>query len=194
MRAFPSRAEAFERETVRHPIAKPLTFDEAYATSARSVWRARARLGVPEEHLADATQDVFLVVLRQLDRFEGRSSLNTWLFGIALRVASDYRRRLRKVAKTEPLPETLQDERGDDPFECAVRSEAVATLYRLLDELSEEQRAVFVFVELEELSVREAAEAVGANLHTVVSRLKTARQKFESALLRHYARSKGERP
>src|SRR5262245_49604919 len=42
-----------------------LDFDSVYAEHAGFVWRALSRLGVPPEHLADATQDVFVVVLRR---------------------------------------------------------------------------------------------------------------------------------
>jgi RNA polymerase sigma-70 factor (ECF subfamily) len=66
-----------------------------------------------------------------------------------------------------------------------VRSEAVSTLYKLLDELTPDQRAIFVLVELEEMNVPEAAAATGANVHTATSRLKAARQRFEAALRRH---------
>ena len=56
------------------------------------VWRNLRRLGVPDAALDDATQDVFVVVFRQWEGFEGRSSVQTWLFGIVLRVARDHRK------------------------------------------------------------------------------------------------------
>ena len=51
------------------------------------MWRALQRHGVPERELADACQEVFLVVHRREAIFEGRSSVRSWLYGIALRVA-----------------------------------------------------------------------------------------------------------
>lgn len=170
------------------PKVNGLVFDAVYREKAAFVWRSLRRMGVPEAHLGDATQDVFVVVHRGLAAFEGRSSLDTWLFGIVLRVASQWRRSAKR-RPTEPLSETLTDERAGTPFELTARSEATSTLHRLLDELTPEQRAVFVLVELEQMSVPEAAEAVGANLHTVTSRLKTARRKFEAGLRRHRART-----
>jgi RNA polymerase sigma-70 factor (ECF subfamily) len=167
---------------------KGLVFDAVYRENAAFVWRSLRRMGVSEAQLGDATQDVFVVVHRGLAAFEGRSSLHTWLFGIVLRVASQWRRSARRRS-TEPLPETLADDVAKTPFELAARSEASETLYRLLEELSPEQRAVFVLVELEQMSVPEAAEAVGANFHTVTSRLKVARRKFEAGLRRHRART-----
>jgi RNA polymerase sigma-70 factor (ECF subfamily) len=170
-----------------------LDFEAVYAEHAQFVWRSLARLGVPPEQIADGVQDVFVVVHRRLSDFEGRSSLRTWVFGIALRVASDLSRRARRHP-SEPLAETLPDPRGEAPFESAARSEAVNTLHRLLDELSPEQRAVFVLIELEQMSVPEAAVALAANIHTVTSRLKVARQKFEAALRRHRASEQRSQP
>jgi len=174
-------AGAFTEQT-----APALEFDSVYREQARFVWRSLARLGVTPEHLPDAMQDVFIVVHRKLGSFEGRSSVRTWLFGIAMRVASDWARRARRHP-SEQLLDTLQDSRENAPFEGAARSEAVTLLHRMLDELSPEQRAVFVLVELEQMSVAEAASAVSANIHTVTSRLKVARQRFEIALRRHRA-------
>ncbi|MGC4087790.1 MAG: sigma-70 family RNA polymerase sigma factor [Polyangiaceae bacterium] len=173
--------------------APALDFDSVYREQARFVWRSLSRLGVAAEHLPDALQDVFIVVHRKLGGFEGRSSVRTWLFGIAMRVASDWARRQRRHP-SEPLLDTLRDSRDDAPFERAARSEALTTLHRMLDELTPDQRAVFVLVELEQMSVAEAASAVSSNVHTVTSRLKVARQRFEAALRRHRALDKGAAP
>ena len=75
------------------------------------------------------------------------------------------------------------------PFEQAAQSEAAELLHRLLDHLSTDQRAVFVLVEMEGLSVPEAASVIGANLHTVTSRLRKARRVFETDLRRHMTRN-----
>ena len=143
-------------------------------------------LGVPLAALSTEPAGIAARIRARLASFEGHSSMRTWLFGIAMRVASDWARRIRRHP-SEPLCETLQDARENAPFERAARSEALSTLHRLLDELSPDQRAVFVLVELEQMSVGEAANAVSANIHTVTSRLKVARQKFEAALRRHRA-------
>src|SRR5689334_15233045 len=73
-----------------------LTFKEVYEEQFRFVWRSLRRLGVRESDVADAAQDVFLVVHRRLGEFEGRSKVSTWLYGICYRVARD-RRRLAHV-------------------------------------------------------------------------------------------------
>src|SRR5262245_44836563 len=89
----------------RSPPPAP-TLDAIYEAHVAYVWRVVQRLGVPESSADDAVQDVFLVVHRKLDGFEGRSSIRTWLYGIALRVARDHRRKRREV----PLTTELRDE------------------------------------------------------------------------------------
>jgi RNA polymerase sigma-70 factor (ECF subfamily) len=168
-------------------VAGDCEFDAVYEKYVQFVWRSLRRLGVTEAHLADATQDVFVVVHRALGRFEGRSELRTWLFGIVLRVASQWRRRMRLRA-TEPLPDSIEAQ-VQTPFEQAVQSEAAELLQRLLDRLSTDQRAVFVLVEMEGVSVPEAAAVLGANLNTVTSRLRKARRVFEADLRRQMIRN-----
>lgn len=154
------------------------------------VWRSLRRLGVERSSLDDALQDVFLVVHRRLAEFERRSSLKTWLFGICLRVASDYlRRRRHRPLGTEPAPD-LPDVGAPDPLEQAARGEAVAFLDAQLAALAPDKRAVFILSELEDMSCPEIAEAVGANVNTVMSRLKAARAEFEAAVKRHRARDR----
>jgi RNA polymerase sigma-70 factor, ECF subfamily len=175
------------------PLSPAPDFDAVYSEHAEFVWRSLGRLGVPASALSDATQEVFLVAYKKLPAFEGRSSVKTWLFGIAMRVASHAAREQRR-RPVEPLPEVLVAEPPEAPFEDAARSEAVRVLYALLSGLTPEQRAVFVLVELEQMSVPEAAEAVGANFNTVASRLKTARKNFAAGLRRHHAKSEWRRP
>jgi RNA polymerase sigma-70 factor (ECF subfamily) len=156
------------------------------------VWRSLRRLGVGRSSLDDALQDVFLVVHRRLAQFEQRSSLKTWLFGICLRVASDYlRKRRHRTLGSEPPPD-LADASSPDPLEQAARGEAVAFLDAQLAELDPDKRAVFILAELEDMSCPEIAEAVGANVNTVMSRLKAARTQFEAALKRHRARDRSQ--
>src|SRR3954465_1058519 len=70
------------------------------------VWRSLRRLGVPEALLDDAAQEVFLVAFRREKEFEGRSSVRTWLFGIAWNRARELLRAARRRPE-EPLPDVL---------------------------------------------------------------------------------------
>ena len=192
MAARALRNPASGQEAEIPPGSAPIPFDVVYTEYAQFVWRSLARLGVAEAQLSDAMQEVFIVVHRRLAEFEQRSSLKTWLFGIAMRVASQARRDKHR-RPSEPLDADVPDPLRS-PHENAERAEATRTLYRLLDELSPDQRALFVLVELEQMTLADAANAVSANLHTAASRLKAARRKFESALKRHRTQDERRRP
>jgi RNA polymerase sigma-70 factor (ECF subfamily) len=141
---------------------------------------------VHEAHLDDAAQDVFLVVNRKLEQLTGPEVARAWVMGIAYRVASDYRRRIKRQAG-DAVPETLADPRPD-PQRSSEIKEGVSLLHSLLAELDADKRPVFVLVELEQLSVVEAAEALNVNLNTAHARLRAARALFEKAHQRHLSR------
>lgn len=163
------------------------TFTAIYGEYFRAIWRTLRRLGVERAQLDDAVQDVFVVVHRRLAEFDGRS-LRGWLYAIAVRVASDYRRAVAH-RRTVPLPETLVDP-APDPARARELDDAVRLLHELLGELDESKRTVFVLGELEELSVPEIAEALGENQNTVASRLRAARARFEQAFGRRRQRDR----
>jgi RNA polymerase sigma-70 factor, ECF subfamily len=166
-----------------------LVFSAVYDEAFPWVYRAARRLGVQASALDDVVQDVFLVVHRRLSSFEGRSSLKSWIYGITLRVVRDRRRSARRHPES-PADELESIAGKDDPQSDAMRREALTTLLRVLDQLPEEQREVFVLAELEELSVPEIAEASGTNVNTVYSRLRAARKSFESEVARLHARDR----
>jgi RNA polymerase sigma-70 factor (ECF subfamily) len=162
-------------------LGPPPSFDQVYDEYFDFVWRSLRRLGVGTGVIDDAVQEVFLVVHRRLPEFRGESSLKTWLFGIALNVAQHVARTLARKGADE-LPDTIFDPGAETPQDRAAQNEAIRTLYRLLDRLDADKRAVFVMAELEQLTAKEISIAVGAPLNTVYSRLRGARRDFEAAL------------
>lgn len=173
--------------------APALDFTAVYDEHFAFVWRSLRRLGVPDRLLDDAAQDVFIVVHRRLGEFEGRSTLKSWLFAIARRVAHDHRRRVGRKERTEELPEAVADLHGSTPAADAERAQAVKVLHEILGSLDDDKREVFVLAELEQMTVPEIADAIGANINTVYSRLRVARQSFEQAVARRLARTEGGR-
>src|SRR2546423_404581 len=71
-------------------------FEVLYEKNAPFVWRTLRSLGVPHEDVEDTAQEVFTTVFRKLGAFEGRSSLKTWLCGIAIGVARNHTRKRRR--------------------------------------------------------------------------------------------------
>ena len=167
--------------------AAPLSLESVYREYFKSVWRVLRRLGVPPAQLDDAVQDVFLVVHRKLTSVDASSPLHGWIYAISVRVASDHRRRAGR-RRSEPLDETLADP-TPGPARQSELLEDVRLLEALLAELDDKKREVFVLAELEQLSATEIGAVLDVNCNTVYSRLRSARQQFEAALLRRRAAS-----
>jgi RNA polymerase sigma-70 factor, ECF subfamily len=162
------------------PLVHPRpAFDALYEEHVDGVWRLLQRFGVPEAGLEDAVQEVFLVAHRRLADFRGDSSLKTWLGGICVRVAKDVRRSVARKGGLEPLDESMA-QTGPQLEERVGQRQALAHVLRLLEELDEDQREVFVLAEFEGMTAPEISEATGVNLNTLYTRLRTARQRFNS--------------
>lgn len=165
---------------------------ELYREHGRYIGRVIRRCGVPDAELEDAVQETFLVAYRRLDDFEGRASPRTWLYAIAVRVASTIRRsQHRERARREKAGDQMHGRLEIDPEAELSRAEAADRLDQILDELDDAKRTVFVLAELEGVKAREISEILNLNVRTVHSRLRLARQKFESAVERHQARERG---
>lgn len=151
-------------------------FDALYDKHAVFIWRTLRSLGVAQEDAEDAAQEVFMTVFRKLSAFEGRSSLRTWLCGIAAGVARNHTRKRRR---REVAGRSLWAPGSTSPVE---NTEALDLVSRCLAQLDESLRMVFVLAELEQLTAPEIAEALTINVNTVYSRLRVARAKFEATL------------
>lgn len=174
----PSPPEDLDRQS---PSATPRAVAEL---GARFVPQTLRYLGVHEQVLHDASQDVLLVALRRLGDFEGRSTLKTWLYGICLRVAHDYRR--KNQSNRELLVDSMPEATAPAPQEIAVeQAEWRSALGALLDQLDEKQREAFVLYEIQRLSMKEVADAMGCPLKTAYFRHKSARERVLAAFKRH---------
>lgn len=190
-----SARDALPRSAPRAPASTPrpaiAPFAHVFAENAPFVRRALRRLGVREADVDDVCQEVFLVVHRRLPGFEGRSSLQTWLYGISLRAASSYRRRphrAREEISSSPPEESLPPPQDDD----LDRKRALARLDAALATLDDDKRAVFVLYELEQIAMAEIAAVTGCPVQTAYSRLHAARRLVEAALFAGRANRPGK--
>ena len=154
------------------------------------VWRFLRRLGFDRDVADDAAQDLFFVALRRMDSiWPGRE--RAFLFGAALRIAT---RLKRKGVREMPVEGVSNDEEEDlvsaTLDERLDEERARELLYRLLSELDERFRVVFVMYELEGMTMQEIADLLEVPLGTVASRLRSARDDFQARLARHRARTR----
>jgi RNA polymerase sigma-70 factor, ECF subfamily len=149
-----------------------------------SITRLLRRLGVRAAQIDDAAQEVFWIAARRLaDIQPGRA--HAFLYGIALRVASQETRKQRvedPIADLEAVPR-MRDLQPS-PEEHLERQQARELLDTILDALPKELRAVLVLFELEGLEVQEIAALQAIPIGTASSRLRRAREEFSAVAKR----------
>jgi RNA polymerase sigma-70 factor (ECF subfamily) len=131
----------------------------------------------------DIVQETLLGALKSAPRFEGRSSLHTWLCRILYNQVA-LLHRSRKVRRTDALPEALESHDPDPDARLDVQ--------RMLAALSEEHRTIIVLRELEGLSYDEIAEQLSIPRGTVESRLFRARQALKDKFAPKISEPRGD--
>ena len=154
------------------------------------VWRLLRRLGLREGDADDAAQQVFLTASARLGSVEPARE-RSFLYGVALNVGARARRSLSR-RREEPLEAASESAAHEPSAERLVEMrQARRLLDRLLDEMPEDLRVVFVLFELEEMSTGEIAALLEIPGGTVASRLRRAREAFEDHVARFRARRTG---
>jgi RNA polymerase sigma-70 factor, ECF subfamily len=128
----------------------------------------------------DATQETALRFLRDLSKFDRRSSIKTWSLGIALNVVREIRRS-RNATGAEETPD--REDPGASPLQLAERSEATGMVRQLLADLPERQREALLLRFFEDRSVEQTGQimnvAPGTVKATVHQALRALRKHFE---------------
>ena len=180
--AAPDRAEA----------PAMLDFRDVYEAEFDYVFHSLRRLGVPDRDLEDLIHEVFLAFYRSLDQYDRQRPLKPWLFGIAFRIASDYRRRAQhryEIPGDAPFLESRPSGRPGADEELAAQ-ERRALVQKGLEALDLDKRAVFVMHDIDGCSMPEIQAVLSAPLTTLYSRLRLARQAFGEAV-RHELQRRG---
>jgi RNA polymerase sigma-70 factor (ECF subfamily) len=153
------------------------------------VWRLAYHHLRDSEEARDVAQEAFIRAWRALPSFRGQSAFYTWLFRIAMNVATDRARQRASQARAlgpERVPEEewervmVNQEAG--PEETTARAEQRARVQQALATLPEHHRTIIMLSDLEGLSYREIAEVLYIPMGTVMSRLHHARKRLRAAL------------
>lgn len=172
----------------------PEAFSRLVGLHERMVFNLASRLLGDSEEARDLAQEVFLQVYRHLGKFEGRSSLKTWIYRIVVNQCHNrrrfwHRRRVDKCCAIDDL--TAADEakasaaaRGtdSDPFDQLDRSERARRVQAALLEIPFHHRTVLILREVEGLACDAIAATLGLPEGTVKSRLARAREALRSRL------------
>jgi RNA polymerase sigma-70 factor, ECF subfamily len=176
-----------ERELVRKCRAGDARFYEPLVR-AYEPQGLRLALGMMGNHedAHDALQEAFVKAFQSLGRFDTKRSFGPWFFQILRNQCRDMLRSRKARFRTEVVDDGLLDFHADDGEGSAKRqrerAEARRTLWRALEELSEEQREILVLKELQGFRYQEIARILDIPEGTVASRLYHARGALRESL------------
>lgn len=171
-----------DRQALRHLIT---TNNQRLFRTAWSILKDRSEA-------EEAVQAGYLNAFAAIDRFEGRSSLSTWLTRIVMNEALGRMRTQRRrtehlesegVALLESYRQRLAEASAERAPDSAVAREQLRVLIeRAVADLPDGFRSVFVLREIEGLSIEETAAALDIPAATVKTRLHRSRKKLQQAL------------
>ncbi len=159
--------------SVSHPYL------DAYRAEFDYVARTLRRLGVRRDDVEDLAHDVFLVLHRTWEKYDPSRPLRAYLFGIAFRVAANYR---RKKKKERPVNIVDVDDVELRPDRVLETNQARAIVLKALEGIPLPRRAVFIMHDIDLLSMNEVAASLSICRFTGYSRLRKARQEFAAAV------------
>src|SRR5258705_6354285 len=148
-----------------------------YARNSTPVYRFLLRYVRDESVAEDLVSEVFLAAWRQASKFEGRSTLSTWLLAIARYQALSALRERR----TEPLDDeaaALVEDPADDPEIALHKRQQSSMLSRSVTQLSTAHREIIDLVYYHETSIQDAAKIIGVSPNTVKTRMFHARNRL----------------
>lgn len=170
-------------------------FDEIVRRYQHRVFTLAIRWMGDEQIANEVAQDVFIALFRSLKNFRGDAQLSTWIYRVVVNHCKNRRqyRRRRHMNRHESIDGDRRDEDapkrqyahdGPAPDSAVHQSDAERLIREALDQLDEEQRAIIVLRDIEDLSYEEISELLELPRGTVKSRLHRARAQLARILAR----------
>jgi len=156
------------------------------------IYRVALQILGDEQDVEDVLQETYIKAFRSLPDFEGRSSLTTWLYRIAVNEALMMVRKRKPQAISVEESNSFDAEAESDRMEIVdwcclpegelLSSESRGFLDQAVQNLPVNLRVVFVMRDLEGLSIQDTAEALGLSENNVKTRLLRARLRLRQEL------------
>ncbi len=140
--------------------------------------------GHDETEAEDVLQTTYLKIITGKARFEGRSSLKTWVFGVIRRTAQEVARRTQAERKRvlHLVTDDMVDSRAGSPDQGLDRARAAENLANAMKELSDRQKEVLHLVFYQDLSISEAADVMGVSLGSARTHYERGKERLRSLL------------
>ena len=167
------------------------TFEGAYEAYAGGILNLAWRMTGNEDTARDLTQDIFVKVYEKFETFEGRSTLYTWIYRIAVNHIYNHIKKERRRRWVDLLDKTIREALSDSDADPAISAapepaadrrlesaERADVVWRAVTSLPPEYRVPIILFHYEEMSYKEIAEAMDLSMSAVEARIHRARKKL----------------
>lgn len=168
-----------------HHHSKAEQFEAIAAEYERPIYLLCLRMMGNHEDAQDCAQEALLRAFRAFEHFRQQASPKTWLYRIAYNACIDELRRRRGVVSLDTLREggfDVPDDKAPSAYEKLEQRERYALLQTAVEQLPEEQRAVLILRDFQQLSYDEIADTLKQPVGTIKSRLNRAREKVKNLI------------
>jgi len=168
------------------------SFESIYADYGEKIINLAFRLSGNRETARDLTQEIFLKVYENLDSFEGKSHIYTWIYRIAVNHIYNYLKKERRYRWLDLLDKNISDSLHENQIDPAYRasnpsappdgamqtSQRAEIVWKTVQTLPAKYRVPLILHHYEELSYKEIADALGLSLSAVEARIHRAKKQL----------------
>lgn len=167
-------------------------FEELVLRYQKKIYNTVLRMLSNLDDASDITQEIFIKVYQNLEKFKGQSSFSTWLFSIAGNHCRDELRKRQKELKSSSFDSVVEERKETEkvsdnnsnhqPEECSIQNEQFQDIEITLNKLSIKYKEALVLRDIQGFSYNEISKILDISTGTVKSRLSRARRKFRDEL------------
>lgn len=174
-----------KRAAAGHPEA----WDELIELYGRKIYNVAYQFAASKEEAEDLTQEIFLKLYQNLDRYRGDVPLVGWTLRLSRNLCIDRYRRTRREKRSTFVSEGVLEQlpAADNPRRDAERRQQMRAIYGGLERLPEDLAEVVILADLQGWTLEETATYVDAPLGTVKSRLHRARKRLAEQVEKLFA-------
>lgn len=174
-------------EKVKHNDNK--AWEILISENEKMVYHIAYRMMQNEQEAKDISQEIFLKVYKNIQKFDEKSAFSTWLYRIAVNTCIDAlrkRKRTESISLEEHRQQHYNEEIADSaqtPEESYLQKEKQMQVMETIQKLSPEHKAMILMRDMEDMTYGEIAECLSLSLGTVKSRIVRAREQFKKEFL-----------
>jgi RNA polymerase sigma-70 factor (ECF subfamily) len=151
---------------------------------SKAVYNIALNFFADKDIAADVTQDIFLKIYNNLEKFKEEKNFTAWLFTISRNYCIDYWRKNKKYFLSNQELDEKTSAHDPSPEDHSIRDSEIVELRRKIARLDPELRVVLILRDIQDLSYQEIAAKFSIPEGTVKSRINRARLKLAQSFMR----------